>query len=293
METTIEWTGTRKGEVIFPGYTFNPWNGCQKVSAGCVRCYAETLMDHRYHKVKWGPTGTRLRTSASYWAQPLKKWEKRAQDLGVRLKVFCASLADVFEDRPELVPWRGDLFTLIHDTPHLDWLLLTKRIEGWEDRLHEVVRENHDGGDMLASAWLDGVAPTNVWLGTSIENQSTANERVPLLTQIPATIRFLSVEPQLEFIDLDGLAYESAGAGYNKLIDWLIVGGESGSNARAFDPDWALPLKCRCQSAGIAFFMKQMGSIWARDNTSSTRKGNDPAEWPEVLRVREWPGVLQ
>lgn len=116
----IEWTD----------HTFNPFLGCTKVSPGCDHCYAENLMDTRLHKVVWGQHGKRVRTSAATWREPIR-WNARHAEFfaahGRRQRVFCASLADVFDNAVDPA-WRGDLFRLIADTPNLDWLLLTKRI---------------------------------------------------------------------------------------------------------------------------------------------------------------------
>jgi len=199
-------------------HTFNPWMGCTKVSPGCKHCYAETLMDTQYHKVEWGPQGTRVKTSAVYWKQPLKwnemRWVEcticgwrgvydgeaicpRCQHPMVRVmktaqqRVFCASLADVFEDKEEIRDWRLELFELIEKTPNLDWLILTKRPEN-------IIRllDDFTVGDQLF------VLQKNVWIGVSVENQREANRRIPLLQKIPARVRFLSCEPLLNFIDL-------------------------------------------------------------------------------------------
>lgn len=244
-------------EISWTHHTWNPWLGCTKVSDGCKFCYAETLMDHRYGKVKWGPQGTRVRTSEAYWKQPYK-WNRKAKEQGTRFRVFCASLADVFEDREELIPWRADLLSMIVGTPHLDWLLLTKRPEGWSDRLHEIVRLTHDGADEIASAWLDGGYPPNIWMGTSVEDQKNADERIPHLIEIPARVRFLSCEPLLGPIDFRKVP------GFNRFDLnlsgwWVIVGGESGSKARPMHPDWARQLRDQCVNAGVPFHFKQNG----------------------------------
>ena len=234
--SNIEWTD----------HTFNPWMGCTKVSDGCKNCYAETLMDKRYGKVKWGPQGQRVRTSAANWKKPLK-WDREAAAAGKRARVFCASLADVFEDKPdqrdEMDKWRTELFQLIQDTPNLDWLLLTKRPENVMEMVGNV-------------PWYYGLP--NVWIGTSVENQEQADKRIPALVSIPAAVRFLSMEPLLGPIDLDlsGSNYGIHG------IDWVIVGGESGPNARPMHPDWARGIRNQCQEAGVPFFFKQWGE-WA------------------------------
>ena len=244
QDTKIEWAH----------HTFNPWIGCSKVSAGCKHCYAETLMDKRHGRVKWGPEGTRVRTSDANWKLPLR-WNKQAEKLGIRYRVFCSSLADVFEDgKPELIQWRTDLFKLIDATPHLDWLLLTKRPENIERMWREI-------GDR---GWLDDPRP-NVWLGTSVENQEAANERIPHLLKAAHLCKhtFLSCEPLLGPVDLrpwlhiatdlDGLR-----RGFTDL-HWVIAGGESGPKARPMHPDWARSLRDQCQAAGVPFFFKQFG----------------------------------
>ena len=160
----IEWTT----------HTFNPWMGCQNVSDGCLRCYAETLMDHRYGKVQWGPHGERKRTSAANWRMPYR-WAKSAD--GSRPRVFCASLADWLDNQ---VPdqWREDLASVIHATPELDWLLLTKRPENF--RKH------------APASWRTNGLPSNVWLGTTCENQECFDRRWPIFAAIPAVVRFIS-----------------------------------------------------------------------------------------------------
>jgi len=262
-------------------HTFNPWIGCSKVSAGCTHCYAEQLMDVRFGKASWGLDGTRERTNPAYWKLPLK-WNKQAEESDTRPRVFCASLADVFEDRPALAPWRSDLFALIDATPHLDWLLLTKRpqniirlwpVEGVPDFL---------GKDRVVTMGLR--TRSNVWLGTSVENQATANDRIPqLLYASPlAAQAFLSCEPLLGPVDLAAIPtpnYLHRSAldpltGYGALhmtaarglvapsIDWVIGGGESGGRARPMHPDWIRSLRDQCASAGVPFFFKQWGA-WA------------------------------
>lgn len=241
----IEWTH----------HTFNPWIGCTKVSEGCKNCYAEELMDKRYGRVKWGVHGLRVRTSKSNWKQP-NRWNKAAKEAGVRARVFCASLADIFEDKPdqqELSDWRRDLFELIINTPYLDWLLLTKRPEN-VNRLIEKATGFSD-----AETWF--CAAQNVWIGTSVENQEQANIRIPELLEIPATVRFLSCEPLLGEVDIsDCMPVETiGGVEIAQLIDWVIAGGESGHHARPMHPDWVRSLRGQCNLAGIPFFFKQWG----------------------------------
>lgn len=184
--TVIEWTATRLPDgTVLPGYTFNPWTGCTKISPACDNCYAESWAK-RSGLVKWGAHEARRRTSAANWEKPLK-WNRQAGEAGIRRKVFCASLADVFDNHRSIQPaWRDDLWALIRATPHLDWLLLTKR-PGNISR-------------MLPPDWGDGYP--NVWLGCTIANQEEADRDIPKLLAIPAAIRFISAEPLLGPVDL-------------------------------------------------------------------------------------------
>ena len=233
----IEWTD----------HTFNPWIGCTKVSAGCKNCYAETLMDKIWNKAKWGKGQKRILISEKNWNLPLK-WDKEAAKEGVRKKVFCASLADVFDEE---VPdrWRIILFDLITQTQNLDWLLLTKRPEKAKSFFDEY-GFNEDNGFFK-----------NVWIGTSVENQKTANERIPILAQIPAKFRFLSCEPLLENVDLNLQEYQRHPE-YAWGIDWVIVGGESGNDARHMNIDWVRSIKDQCLEYDVSFFFKQWGEYY-------------------------------
>ncbi len=233
--------------------TFNPWEGCSRVSEGCRFCYAETRAK-RFGTVQWGPQGTRRVASEAYWRQPLK-WDREAKAAGERRRVFCASLADVFEDRPELIKPRKRLFEVIRRTPNLDWLLLTKRPENFKEML----------------PW-PGWPDKNVWLGVSVENQAAADERIPLLLQTPAAVRFLSVEPLLESVDLSQWRPQGG-------IHLVIAGGESGPHARLCDITWLRSLRGQCQTAGVAFFLKQLGSrpCWSP-------AGGASGKWPDHVR---------
>lgn len=247
-QTSIEWCD----------HTFNPWTGCTKVSPGCRNCYAETLRARFGHGNEWGPNGIRTRTSESYWRQPLK-WDRAAAEAGVRRRVFCASLADVFEDRPELDKWRADLWELIRATPNLDWLLLTKRpenIAGLARGLIEcvcgvsVAERGCRGCHSLMSFDDEDVWPRSVWIGTSVESTRQVG-RITDLCEHDAPVRFLSCEPLLGPIDFgpEGLAG----------IGWVIVGGESGPNARPMRPEWVRAIRDQCVAAGVPFLFKQWG----------------------------------
>ena len=378
-------------------HTFNPWRGCTKVSAGCANCYAETLSGRNSKTLGvWGPMGTRVVAAEAQWKLPLK-WNRAAQiaeDVWhernrnnpngnhspyQRPRVFCASLADVFEnwqgkmdDSKGQQLWvagngwtanpggrtlalpdvRRRLFELIDATPNLDWLLLTKRPENiagmmppyrWHDkrerRFHEG-RSSWPEVELMNSpafkpdVWLRWPRP-NVWIGTSVENQQAADERIPHLLSVPAAVRFLSVEPLLGPVALRDCRYKSvrdpalsfAALGGTLLggqkvggIDWVIVGGESGPGARPCSVDWIRLIVQQCKAAGVPVFVKQLGSnpTWThytgkptvgidqpycassrqrRDGIQTLtrlgdKNGGDMAEWPEDLRVREFPKAV-
>ncbi len=220
--TAISWTD----------HTFNPWIGCQNVSPGCDNCYAEALTK-RFGWSGWGPESERKRTSAAYWKRPLG-WNKRAKKRGARELVFCASLADVFDNQaPEEA--LEDLWELIRNTPNLDWQLLTKRPQNIEA--------------MLPPDWGEGYL--NVWLGISAEDQQEYNRRWPLLAATPTVVRFISYEPALGPLTL---------ADQGELPDWLIWGGESGPGARSLAPAWIREITKECTAGGVAVFGKQWGN---------------------------------
>lgn len=243
-DSAIEWTH----------HTFNPWWGCMKVSEGCHHCYAEAFSKRTGHAI-WGPPATTQRRlfGDKHWGEPLK-WNREAEALGERRRVFCASMADVFEDHPDVVEARRDLFALIHDTPMLDWLLLSKRQEN--------VREMVPWGD----DW-----PLNVWLGTSVEHQAAANERVPRLLKSGARVKFLSCEPLLGPVDLEPwLPIHRAVDGFrnagtyrrDRQVDWVICGGESGPKHRPMDLRWVRSLRDQCRATGVAFLFKQSSGLY-------------------------------
>lgn len=296
-------------KIAWTDHTFNPWWGCQRVSPGCEHCYAETFAKRVGLKV-WGPQSERRFFGDKHWAEP-RKWNRKAAAEGRRARVFCASMADVFEERVDLVEPRARLWRLVVDTPHLDWLLLTKRPEN-AHRLWDQARLLSDG-----ATWQE-----NVWLGATCEDQRRADERLPHLLKVPAVVRFVSYEPALGPVDgLRGFCGVTPAEDTPAVrgLQWIIVGGESGPSARPFDAAWARETVAQCKSAGVACFVKQMGSrpydsnVNASDWPDGTRfgelpagvaatvagagirlqhsKGEDPAEWPEDLRVQEWPEV--
>lgn len=264
----------KDSKIAWTHHTFNPWVGCTKVSAGCTHCYAETL-NHRWGKDNWGPMAERQRTSETYWKQPLT-WNKEAERQGEMHRVFCASMADVGEDRRDLDQARMDLAVMIEATPELHWLLLTKRPEN-------MVRLFADWSTSKGPGW-----PSNVWVGTSVEDQAAADKRIPSLLEIPCTTRFLSVEPMIGPVDLAGYAHipDSKHQPIPALrgpkgIDWVICGGESGPGFRPMDLAWARSLRDQCRQESTAFFMKQTGG--------HPHKGEDLADIPADLRIREFP----
>lgn len=274
--TAIEWCDM----------TFNPWIGCTKVSPGCANCYAERE-DGRF---KWTPDGwgkgkARNRTSEANWKK-VERWNDGCREFQsantYRPRVFVASLSDWLD--PEVpIEWLADLLDLIRRCQHLDFLLLTKRPELWRERVDKVYGHIYNNwshyndqprGDMLAwvSNWLNGWRPQNFWVGTSVEDQPRADERIPALLKIPAVVRFLSCEPLLGAVDLSRpLATTSntgnrAGEyGYSCPLHWVICGGESGPNARPMHPDWARSLRDQCQAADVPFFFKQWGE-WVEND---------------------------
>lgn len=247
-ETGISWTDV----------TFNPWLGCVKVSPACAHCYAETMTENRMGLHVWGADAPRRIAAESTWKKPLR-WDRESETVGrtrygggagERIRVFCASMADVFEPRPDLDAPRRRLLDLIAETPHLDWLLLTKR--------PDVARDLYfDGG------WT--ITP-NLWLGTSIEN-SRFTWRADILRQIPVAVRFISAEPLLGSL-FSSRGHTTKAEVPNRVVSerkrsnlpdheskpldlsgigWVIVGGESGGRfARPMHPDWVREIRNAC-----------------------------------------------
>lgn len=285
--SNIEWTD----------HTFNPWMGCAKVSPGCANCYAEVNYGVRMKGIKWGKGQPRTRTSDAYWRAP-RLWNRQAEPVGKdhplypvrRPRVFCASLAD-WLDSEVPVAWLRDLLLLIEDTPNLDWLLLTKRPQNWAPRLAEVLADGipWKSHSMIVNWHEFNLAPNNVWIGTSVEDQARADERIPHLVKIPGRVRFLSVEPMLAPIGLS----------LTKDIHWAIFGGESGAKARDCDVRWIRSGVQQCRAVGVHPFVKQLGgrAFQSPDHDGGTgfflelkhKKGGDITEFPVDLQVREFP----
>lgn len=299
-----------KSKIAWTDSTFNPWIGCTRVGPGCDHCYAEA-QDSRKRwggTTHWGPGVPRHRTSESYWKQPLA-WDKKAAASGKVHRVFCASLADVFDNE---VPdeWRADLWRLIRATQNLSWLLVTKRIGN------------------AAKMWPGGDYP-NVRLIITVVNQEEADRDIPKLLALPCK-NGISYEPALGPVDfhldkgwcrhckvmtsgaIDGHCMDplrpcfEAEALMQDLIGWIIIGGESaqgGAQARPFDLAWARSTIAQCKAAGVPVFCKQVGSnpVWGDESSSlgralreggytlKDRAGADPSEWPEDLRIQQFP----
>jgi protein gp37 len=250
----IEWTRS----------TFNPWIGFTKVSPGCDNCYAEVTTPARSMKIHWGAGQQRHRTTAANWNQ-VRKRNAKAAETGEFWPVFTASLADIFDNE---VPdeWRSDFWALARDCPYLTLQVLTKRIG--------------NAPRMLPADWGNGYP--NVWLGIPVVNQEEADRDIPKLLTTPAAVRWLSMEPLLGPVDLTqmpnstclaegqpylnplyGFAFDGHGDTCNApSIDGVVVGGESGLQARPMHPDWARSLRDQCAEAGVPFLFKQWGE-WA------------------------------
>jgi protein gp37 len=219
-------------------HTFNPWIGCTKVSAACDFCYAE-VWDARFKGDRWGPKADRKRTKT--YGNPVK-WNAEAQKKGIRYKVFCASLADIFDNHKSIQPqWRTDVWDLVEKTPFLDWQFLTKRPQNISK--------------FVPKSWMEKGFPENVWVGTTVEDHTTAEQRIPSLLNVPARVRFLSCEPMIGSVDLTNVL------GHNVLADlqWVIVGGESGPQFRPTHIQWVQKMRDDCQQAGVPFYFKQWG----------------------------------
>jgi protein gp37 len=198
-------------------------------------------MDDRYGRVKWGAGEARIRTKT--WDQP-RAWNRKAAASGEPWRVFCGSLCDVFDN--DVCPeWRVDLFRLIEETPALTWMLLTKRI-GNVPTMVEVAAPYHR------------LAP-NVWLGITVVNQEEADRDIPKLLAVPAAVRWLSCEPLLGWLNLTDYLVDCY---VSPRVDWVIVGGESGRDARPMDADWVRMIRNDCSIHGVPFHFKQWGE-WA------------------------------
>lgn len=319
-------------KIEYPHHSWSPWLVCSKCSPGCQNCFAEAWMRRFHPGHGWGPGVPRILTSENNWKQPLR-WERglaqrkvfqcrvcdrRIVDrtnafsplflcrcggpfYGVHRERVLTDMCDPFDpDVP--VSWLVRYLGVIAETPHLDWLVLTKRPEHWADRLNRIEAAAHlcvsqrSPGDALgaglAAAWLAGAPPANIWLGISVENQKWYDKRMADFTEVKAAHKWLSCEPLLgpiEFGNLDG-------------IEWVICGGESGPNGRYCKTDWIRWVIRDCKEAGVPCFVKQLGKRpldgmdWVLQGPDRLYlkhpKGGDPSEWAEDMRVREFPAAM-
>lgn len=265
--------------------TWNPVRGCTKVSPGCKNCYAEVFAErwrgiagHAYEQ------GFDLRLVPHKLDEPLRRRKPTTY--------FVNSMSDLFHEEVPL-DFIAAVFGVMAACPQHTFQVLTKRPARakeffcWLDEqdrrpgwacYHAAMTAGVDPGQACgAPTWRD-----HVWLGVSVEDQKRARNRIPDLLNLPAAVRFLSCEPLLGFVNL-GLSLLEGG------VQWVIVGGESGGGARECEIAWVRHLVQECRRWGVPVFVKQLGSVWARENGSATSKGGDMDEWPADLRVREWP----
>ncbi len=310
----------RDGGISWTDETWNPIRGCSRVSEGCRHCYAETVA-HRFSgpgkpyegltnaQGRWNGT---IRVVEAHLRDPLR-WQRPR-------RVFVNSMSDLFHENvsDETI---DRIFAVMALAPQHTFQVLTKRPErmrAYVDSRAEML-VYRDAAEYLATPIADALrsvsragghdwpqnAPfavqswplPNVWLGVSVEDQATADARIPLLLQTPAAVRFISAEPLLGPVDLAYPCFNGADSfGVLEGLHWVIVGGESGAGARPFDVEWARALVRQCKDAGVACFVKQLGArpydslltweaLGRRDG-----KWDDPSEWPEHLRVQEFPG---
>ncbi len=247
-ETKISWTD----------HTANFWWGCQKVSDGCKHCYAETL-SKRFGKHIWGPAEMTSRERKKAIWQDILKWDKEAKADGVRRRVFVSSMSGFLEDHPQVAEWREEAMNLLERLEWLDVLLLTKRPEN----------------AYLLGDWNEFGLPEHVWFGTTIENNRQTQRMIDALL-VPAKIHFFSVEPMLEFVDMQFISEP------NPLRDtWVVCGGESGPACRPFEWDWARDLRDQCKRANVPFWMKQGGGY--------PNSRHELRDIPADLQIRELP----
>ena len=254
-KTAIGWTH----------HTFNSWWGCVHVSPGCEKCFAETFAAR--NNVGWGVKAERKFFGEHHWMEPFA-WDWKAQKSGERRRVFCASMADVFEDRPELEGYRTALWFVIENTPWLDWLLLTKRPDN-------IIRFSPE-------AWRNGKCPTNVWLGTSVENQEWLSVRCIFLAEakkeLGARVSFLSLEPLLGGVNISLWLQEDNEDWPDPPLDWVIVGAEAGSGRRPFEVEWLADVAEQCKGK-VALYVKQ----------DSGRYPGNQGRIPDELWIHEFP----
>ena len=262
QNTNIEWTD----------HTLNFWWGCTKVSPACTHCYAESVAKVFGKRLfgtvpQWGAGKPRYQRLEAARKEALTL-NKRALRTGTRPRVFVNSMSD-WLDAEVPIEWLAYLLETIHLCPNLDFQLLTKRPENWHDRIKgcwshfeaKHGRGDTPHGDMLHKWFHDDTPPPNVWLGTTVEDQTRADQRLPHLLHIPARIRFLSCEPLLGPVDISHLRIGDNQWFPLQHLHWVIAGGESGGPARPTHPDWFRSLRDQCAAAQVPFFFKQWGEF--------------------------------
>lgn len=291
-KTHIQWTAGDDGTA---GATWNPVTGCTKISEGCTRCYIERTPPFRMQHRKFDKPG--IGGTTGVLLHPERLWQPAKWR--VPRRVFVNSLSDLFHDD---VPdeFIGSVFDVMAQTPQHTYQILTKRPARMRALLTRW-QQQADGRPHAAASfrrfdlmWCEPpVWPLpNVWVGVSAESQKWADIRIPLLMRTPAAIRFVSAEPLLGPLNVARYVFDEPSGlpgDWTRGLDWLIAGGESGPGARPMDPAWAASLVKQCQDVGTAVFVKQLGTVWAKENGAADRKGGDIDEWPADLRVRQFP----
>jgi len=255
-------------KISWTDHTFNPWWGCTHSGPGCDHCYASAFAAR--FGVAWGKSAPRKFFGGEHWKEPLR-WNRKAERAGIRARVFCASMGDVCEGRPDLIEPRRRLEQVIDDTPHLTWILLSKRPEHYNSLFSR---------DTLSRCVV----------GTTAENQEMLEERWPHLARVPAAIRWVSVEPCLGPVTLkcNGCAEDvqshlspDQGGCSGWFPDWIVVGAESGPGRRPCKIEWIESIVEQCTRAGVPVHVKQL--------SLDGRISHDMSEWPEALRIRQYP----
>ena len=298
-----EWT-----KIGWCDMTFNLWIGCEEVSEGCRYCYAKRDARKYWPTMDlWGKGSSRKSLSEGYWRK-LFSWNKKAESLGRPLTVFVGSMCDIMEIHSNekinqfMNSNRKRLYTAIEQTPNLIYLLLTKRPENYEKLLP---REWTSAGyaDIYNKLPEGAPIPSNVWLGCTMENQKNFDQRMPVMEwiarQFHAAGMFLSLEPLLGPINTTDWLYpniENDEDHYieNRVPDWIIVGGESGEfgKARMMEIDYARRIIEDCKEAEVPVYFKQTGSAFAKYHQLNSDTGKDISEWPETLRIQQFPEIF-
>ncbi len=286
-----------KTKIAYVDATVSPWTGCTEVSPGCLNCFAKALAK-RYGWCGWGRE--RGRHQFLSFSDTARRMNNQRTNPPRRRRIFPSLMDWLDEDVPSY--WLLRFLLTIRITQNVDWLLLTKRPARWRARLTEVLKseqsEIYRPIRYDIEKWLEGEPWYNIWVGTSIEDQPRADERIPQLLSIPAKVHFLSCEPLLGPIKLPLHSRIDIGHQWmgdkeaTTAIDWVVIGGESGPGARPCETEWIRDIVQQCRVSGVAPYVKQLGSH-AFDGYVKMKlkhpKGGDPAEWSEDLRVREFP----